>query len=266
MLRLTLEILSFFFFQAEDGIRDLTVTGVQTCALPISLHSLSTIVPRIRRNRVRGFSYFAPVTSHESPVTSLVVRGFPRSSGAVSCELSAVDSANSCRMRSSEKRRGEGGSALAADAIFWGPSLSARAGESLSRPESVCARPYSPLSRRESTPRHPAKAAPDSFQLDNVRNTCPGLRFSIETGRIPAAGRYSVDVSQSFSSYCFRSRGVVLRALIILMPSVLSACATIRTRLPLDIPTVRKRCSDEEWSGSRSEEHTSELQSQSNLV
>src|SRR2546430_9473874 len=29
----------FFFFQAEDGIRDLTVTGVQTCALPISLLS-----------------------------------------------------------------------------------------------------------------------------------------------------------------------------------------------------------------------------------
>src|SRR3989475_5370824 len=29
-------LLSFFFFQAEDGIRDLTVTGVQTCALPIS--------------------------------------------------------------------------------------------------------------------------------------------------------------------------------------------------------------------------------------
>src|SRR2546427_10928316 len=28
--------MSFFFFQAEDGIRDLTVTGVQTCALPIS--------------------------------------------------------------------------------------------------------------------------------------------------------------------------------------------------------------------------------------
>src|SRR3989475_1444474 len=27
---------AFFFFQAEDGIRDLTVTGVQTCALPIS--------------------------------------------------------------------------------------------------------------------------------------------------------------------------------------------------------------------------------------
>src|SRR2546430_6031873 len=28
-------VIFFFFFQAEDGIRDLTVTGVQTCALPI---------------------------------------------------------------------------------------------------------------------------------------------------------------------------------------------------------------------------------------
>src|SRR2546429_4586016 len=27
--------LNFFFFQAEDGIRDVAVTGVQTCALPI---------------------------------------------------------------------------------------------------------------------------------------------------------------------------------------------------------------------------------------
>src|SRR2546430_9667772 len=31
------EAMLFFFFQAEDGIRDLTVTGVQTCALPICL-------------------------------------------------------------------------------------------------------------------------------------------------------------------------------------------------------------------------------------
>src|SRR5207302_4447817 len=28
-------LLAFFFFQAEDGIRDFHVTGVQTCALPI---------------------------------------------------------------------------------------------------------------------------------------------------------------------------------------------------------------------------------------
>src|SRR5699024_11973811 len=29
-------VVAFFFFQAEDGIRDRNVTGVQTCALPIS--------------------------------------------------------------------------------------------------------------------------------------------------------------------------------------------------------------------------------------
>src|SRR5256885_8331961 len=30
-------LILFFFFQAEDGIRDYKVTGVQTCALPISI-------------------------------------------------------------------------------------------------------------------------------------------------------------------------------------------------------------------------------------
>src|SRR2546422_7861869 len=33
-------IVVFFFFQAEDGIRDVAVTGVQTCALPISVHEV----------------------------------------------------------------------------------------------------------------------------------------------------------------------------------------------------------------------------------
>src|SRR5256886_12770766 len=36
--------LCYFFFQAEDGIRDLTVTGVQTCALPISLKPSATLL------------------------------------------------------------------------------------------------------------------------------------------------------------------------------------------------------------------------------
>src|SRR5690349_21952894 len=35
----------FFFFQAEDGIRDLYVTGVQTCALPISSRAHSAASP-----------------------------------------------------------------------------------------------------------------------------------------------------------------------------------------------------------------------------
>src|SRR5260370_3177753 len=35
----------FFFFQAEDGIRDSSVTGVQTCALPISVASSAATGP-----------------------------------------------------------------------------------------------------------------------------------------------------------------------------------------------------------------------------
>src|SRR5437879_11196789 len=35
--------LSVFFFQAEDGIRDTSVTGVQTCALPISSNGLVNV-------------------------------------------------------------------------------------------------------------------------------------------------------------------------------------------------------------------------------
>ena len=34
-VRVCFNVYFFFFFQAEDGIRDWSVTGVQTCALPI---------------------------------------------------------------------------------------------------------------------------------------------------------------------------------------------------------------------------------------
>src|SRR5256886_3577085 len=62
----------FFFFQAEDGIRDLTVTGVQTCALPIApaqlsadrqfstLPSLAPIVKQLRPTVVNVASRFKP--------------------------------------------------------------------------------------------------------------------------------------------------------------------------------------------------------------
>src|SRR5260221_7075578 len=42
------ETFYFFFFQAEDGIRDHCVTGVQTCALPISTHD------RTRLRKING--------------------------------------------------------------------------------------------------------------------------------------------------------------------------------------------------------------------
>ena len=39
-------LIFFFFFQAEDGIRDRLVTGVQTCALPISVEVLERVGPK----------------------------------------------------------------------------------------------------------------------------------------------------------------------------------------------------------------------------
>src|SRR2546430_4435460 len=44
----------FFFFQAEDGIRDLTVTGVQTCALPIYPDACAEHVQTVEDDRARG--------------------------------------------------------------------------------------------------------------------------------------------------------------------------------------------------------------------
>src|SRR5690606_39964023 len=38
----------FFFFQAEDGIRDFHVTGVQTCALPISVEHVMAALRALR--------------------------------------------------------------------------------------------------------------------------------------------------------------------------------------------------------------------------
>src|SRR3712207_6888653 len=65
----------FFFFQAEDGIRDIGVTGVQTCALPICTHlpllSDSTSAARPPR----------------TPTSAAVIR--PRFSGIVATKIAA---------------------------------------------------------------------------------------------------------------------------------------------------------------------------------
>src|SRR5260370_30991573 len=47
----------FFFFQAEDGIRDSSVTGVQTCALPISRHACKP---------PRAATFFSTIAAAES--------------------------------------------------------------------------------------------------------------------------------------------------------------------------------------------------------
>src|SRR5436189_4910289 len=53
----------FFFFQAEDGIRDTSVTGVQTCALPIWL---LTEPPALRPRRHRLPAQRTPHTGRDA--------------------------------------------------------------------------------------------------------------------------------------------------------------------------------------------------------
>src|SRR2546430_9065690 len=53
----------FFFFQAEDGIRDLTVTGVQTCALPISPVTFSAAFPYLSLTTAFSSSFAIAVAS-----------------------------------------------------------------------------------------------------------------------------------------------------------------------------------------------------------
>src|SRR5256886_17377673 len=50
-------MVSIFFFQAEDGIRDLTVTGVQTCALPISQLSQTTLWRWLHEDAIRPWQH-----------------------------------------------------------------------------------------------------------------------------------------------------------------------------------------------------------------
>src|SRR5207244_5888412 len=55
------ELSHVFFFQAEDGIRDDLVTGVQTCALPIW-----PVRGRVlRRHRARGHDHVLAVSVHD---------------------------------------------------------------------------------------------------------------------------------------------------------------------------------------------------------
>src|SRR3989440_6979041 len=85
----------FFFFQAEDGIRDLIVTGVQTCALPILINKLyldilKTILAHtgsLINQKFRGRPTITEVTSSNesrefpSLATALVTRSEERRVG-----------------------------------------------------------------------------------------------------------------------------------------------------------------------------------------
>src|SRR2546430_3739045 len=81
----------FFFFQAEDGIRDLTVTGVQTCALPISPSASAFRNPCV--DYVAGFNVLSIVI--ELPTASLVAGGNPK----IGIDRKSVRVGKECRSR-----------------------------------------------------------------------------------------------------------------------------------------------------------------------
>src|SRR2546429_1420615 len=92
------EVYLFFFFQAEDGIRDVAVTGVQTCALPISPFPARPSIHRRPRPDHRCRSPPPPGWRLPSPRSAYALwrrRKFPRNgcqgvSRAV-CPARAVD-------------------------------------------------------------------------------------------------------------------------------------------------------------------------------
>src|SRR5438876_12169544 len=57
-----------FFFQAEDGIRGGRVTGVQTCALPISKPQAARVCDSLKRNQTSSAQRLIPHLSHDVPV------------------------------------------------------------------------------------------------------------------------------------------------------------------------------------------------------
>src|SRR5438552_12408903 len=75
-MRFTRLSLLFFFFQAEDGIRDDLVTGVQTCALPISNSGREgrSIVPSSPRSSTAA----KPFCSAKSRILSQLHVGHPK--------------------------------------------------------------------------------------------------------------------------------------------------------------------------------------------
>src|SRR2546430_13472960 len=85
----------FFFFQAEDGIRDLTVTGVQTCALPICYSLCLMALP------------FLPAGRFLAAVPLMLAAGAAFAGFLVSLRALTADIADEIRLRSEERRVGE---------------------------------------------------------------------------------------------------------------------------------------------------------------
>src|SRR3989442_9224224 len=70
--------LLFFFFQAEDGIRDADVTGVQTCALPISCPNGTASAATLGQGALSPLFASGRLVQESSVVAGLRRKGEPR--------------------------------------------------------------------------------------------------------------------------------------------------------------------------------------------
>src|SRR5690606_39722318 len=86
----------FFFFQAEDGIRDFHVTGVQTCALPISGIREYLVVPRHR------FGLFGKRSRSAQAMFDRC-----RECGRKATAMNGIGTVQCCLQRSEERRVGK---------------------------------------------------------------------------------------------------------------------------------------------------------------
>src|SRR3712207_6992830 len=87
--------MKMFLFQAEDGMRDIGVTGVQTCALPIVEGSLPWFLVPVTRVKRRAIGIGIGAVGEEDV--------FDRGAGLV--EDGAFDSQQQCALLRSEERR-----------------------------------------------------------------------------------------------------------------------------------------------------------------
>src|SRR5438132_6043606 len=71
----------FFFFQAEDGIRDHCVTGVQTCALPIWRAIGGDFLDAVRYLESEGWTDGLPVIPPTEPLVGETLRSEERRVG-----------------------------------------------------------------------------------------------------------------------------------------------------------------------------------------
>src|SRR2546430_9630810 len=161
-----------FFFQAEDGIRYLTVTGVQTCALPISTAPSSDLCSR-----------WLP--------TALITTGNPSAAAATLASAAATS-----------RERGTGTPKAASARL---PSCSASVRAALAAARGCCSCTAAP--RAQVSPAAPARSSASSASRWPCRGTMPAARHFSRVARGSDSGSEAITtprvvVAESAAANC----------------------------------------------------------------